>query len=252
MKKIIPLLLFLMIGLVSANVNSVSGLVINDDDYFLTYGTTYDWNVTVNMSTIWNNASCTINGNAMTNVSNSSGTVGVYRVQATPETLYSTFDDNCTYITVTVNCTDLGNSSSSDTTTLTNVTMLPCVESCNVTMSAVSASASTLSMTLNDSTASSTVTWIVPESYNTTHGQCNYEVSNNEKATTSAMTVNLTSATPYCILTIVRDTDDTGVMVAQVESLLSITQPSSIPAAAIAGLTVIIIFSHIVATRVTT
>lgn len=251
MKKLIPLLLLLMVGLVSGNINSISGFAVGDSDYFLTYGVTYDWNITVNMSTVWYNASCSINGNALTNISNSSSTVGIYRIQATPETLYG-FDDNCTYVSVTVNCSDLGNTSSYTTASLTNITSLPCVESCNVTLGTISATASTLSVVLNDSLASETVIWLVPQTYNTTHGQCNYDASNVDETKIDDIFVNLTSANPHCNLTITRDATDTGTIVAQVDSGLSATHPSSIPAAAIAGLSVIVIFSHIIATRSST
>lgn len=250
MKKLILFVFgLLIVGTVNA-LPLVDNLTVNDSDGIFMYGDSYQFNATVYNITneSWGNITdCTINGVSMTGPGGN-GT-GLWQYNGTVNSFG--MEDNCTYTTLIVNCTF--NTSQTCTTTNSSWTMLPCVESTNVSLTSALATADSLTFVVNDSLASTSVVWVIPQTItgNSTHGQCNYRASNNRKLSIQAMIVNITAgfATPYCNLTITRNASDTGSVVAQVETLISRNQPSSIPAAALAALTVLVMFSHFVSTR---
>jgi len=160
---------------------------------------------------------------------------------------------NCTYCRIAGNCTDKAGNS---VVYGLNITVIPCVGRRNSTgrivISSSSCTSNTLTFVLNDSITSEVEVWMIPQSYNTTHGQCNYNASNVLRTVVNNVTVNLTytsAAGGRCNMSIYRNDTDTGAIIASVHATSSITQPSSIPAAAIGALALIVFFSHLAATK---
>lgn len=255
MKKVLIILALLLYFI--GNVCSypvVENLTVEDTDRILNYSMSYYFNVSiygVDNASVGNISTCTINGVSMTGPSDEgdNGT-GLWNYTGTINSFMPDMADNCTYTNITVVCT-LDNGSTTNTSNATFIG-IPCVESTNVSLVLAAGTADTLIVVINNTLDSSTVIWTIPQYYNSSHGQCNYNISNSRLVNIANISVNLTSAIPYCTLTVTRDSNNTGSMVVMVSPRLSITQPSSVPAAAIAALTVILIFTHILARRVST
>lgn len=220
-------------------------IITNETNNWFEYGDSIFFRVNVSDSNMF---MCYLEGNEMTN-----GTVVVGDTSRWNYTSTNIKDcsGNCTYCQVDGYCDDkAGNRVEFGV----NITIIPCIENCNVTVSSSSATSSALSITLNDSLLSETIIWMVPQSYNTTHGQCNYNISNAQKYIIYNATINLTYAATQarCNISIIRNATDTGVVEVSINPRLDITQPSSIPAAVIGALTIIVILSHIIASREST
>jgi len=222
-----------------------STLLTNYTANFSEYGDTvlfYDFNVSDS-----NILMCYLEDNNMTN-----GTT-IVNTQAWNYTSSNIKDcsGNCTHCIIEGYCIDKADNRVNFEH---GITILPCLDTTDAIISSISATKNALSITLNDSVKTTTNILMVPQSLNSTHGQCNYNVTNVQNFTIRSFTINLTytSTNARCNISMVRSPTDTGVIEVSAHSLLSQTQPSSIPVAAIGALTIIMIFAHIIATKTST
>ena len=220
-------------------------IISNESNNWFEYGDSIFFRLNVSDSNI---LMCYLEDNNMSN-----GTIGLGLTQRWNYTSTNIKDcsGNCTYCNLTGYCIDKADNRVDFGI---GITIIPCVETTDATISSTSATLNALSITLDDGTVSTTNIWMVPQSYNSTFGQCNYNVSNAQNFTIHNATINLTytAHTARCNISIVRDTTDTGVIEVSVHTGLSQTQPSSIPTAALAALALILIFTHLAATKTST
>ena len=220
-------------------------LTSNCTDNFSEYGdSVFFYYLRINES---NTLMCYLEDNSMTNET----VIGDIQEWNYTSTNIKDCSGNCTYCRVEGYCIDMADNRVDFDI---NITILPCLDTTDATIDSTSATKNSLSITLNNSAITTTNIWMVPQSYNDTFGQCNYNVSNTQNFTVYNATINLTYTTTYarCNISIVRDTTDTGAIEVSVHTGLSQTQPSSIPAAAIGTLALILIFAHIIATKTST
>ena len=233
---LVLLVLITFAGTVSAGyINWISDLegmntYVNESGY-LRSDRVYTWGINISGTNV---SSVSINGVALTNLTDLSSGTADWSVTLLPSQV-ADFKDDCTYktFTITIVNTNVSGSDFTNTTSQADVTVLPCIES-STAASAVSTitDVNTTSVVLTDSSASTTVMWMPGLAYTPVNASCAYGCTNVATCTIAdfLLTGNATHSAEACIVSLARSAIDKGAVVVDFDRSIDPLAPSSIPA----------------------
>ena len=248
--------LLIFSGLAQATVTNNTIITVDDADLIMEYGDVVKWNV--NVSSNLNEILITevlLQGNPalnMTRVRNDTAVNwSLWEINASLNTvLGAAFGNDCTYPTVYMQAKD---NVYVNITRANEITPLPCIEAegLTTTPTLTVTDKNTSTVVLGDSEAGTVDLWLVLSNVQVGDDNlCNYGCTGEfSSCLIEDMRINTTTENVYCIINITRIATDTGNLDIDFSEKVDIAPPSNLPAALVAGASIVVVIGVIVSRR---